>query len=154
MGDEFIPKAKCVTRGVYEIKSRNLLVGVCNGKGGFVGIRDKFHHRFLFTEFHWEVSPRMGTVQPIRLIEMLPDGIEVQEHVVDPEERCREGRPTVWRPDDPSKGRTPGWRYHKDNGSRLLTADFPGIQMYQPLYDYLDPIERRLNEEWRKDNGR
>ena len=57
-----IPMEECIARRVYKIESRNLTVGVYDGKQGFIGIREKFGHRNLFTEFHWDQGPPFGTV--------------------------------------------------------------------------------------------
>jgi hypothetical protein len=51
------------TGGIYRIKSRNLSVGVYDGKGGFIGIREKFGDTYLFTEYGWEQGPPYGTVR-------------------------------------------------------------------------------------------
>lgn len=143
-----IPLDECVDRGVYEIRSRNLAVGVFRkATGGFIGIREKFGSRYLFEEYHWE-SPAFATVRPVRLIEMLPDGIEVREYEEDPDKLCGEGRATYWKPDDPSKGRTPGKRYHVDDDSRLEYADYPNAHLYRPLFDYLEPIDKAVVEAW------
>lgn len=50
-------------RGIYRIRSRNLTVGVYDGKGGFIGIREKFGSLYLFTEYAWEQGPPYGTVR-------------------------------------------------------------------------------------------
>lgn len=61
---------------VYKIHSRNLSYGVWDGKGGFIGIRQKWHDRFLFTEYHYDVSQRYGTVRESKDI-----GIDVPEYI-------------------------------------------------------------------------
>jgi hypothetical protein len=49
--------------GIYRIQSRNLAAGVYDGKGGFIGIREKFGDTYLFTEYGWEQGPPYGTVR-------------------------------------------------------------------------------------------
>jgi hypothetical protein len=55
----------------YRIQSRNLWVGIYNGNpitqgsdGGYVGIREKFGNRYLFTEFDFETGAPFGTATP------------------------------------------------------------------------------------------
>lgn len=57
-----VPMGECVKGRVYEIRCRNLLFGVYDGEGGFIGIRTKFGSRYLFTEYHWDKGPPFGTV--------------------------------------------------------------------------------------------
>ena len=57
-----IPIAECTPGRVYQIQSRNLTFGVYDGNEGFIGIREKFGHRYLFTEYHWDQGPPYGTV--------------------------------------------------------------------------------------------
>lgn len=60
---ESLPKPEdCIKRRVYKLRSRNLSFGVYDGNGGFIGIRLKFNDRFLFTEYHYDVSESYGTV--------------------------------------------------------------------------------------------
>lgn len=48
---------------VYYIRCRNLFVGVWNPETrGFIGIREKFGSKYLFTEFHYDADPHVGTV--------------------------------------------------------------------------------------------
>lgn len=71
-----IPIDECVPRRLYKIRSRNLTMGVYDGNEGFVGIREKFKHQYLFTEFHWDQGPPHGTVY---LVE--DTGIDLPEHI-------------------------------------------------------------------------
>ena len=148
-----IPMDECVERGVYEINSRNLLAGVYDGKGGFIGIRLKFKSRYLFTEYHWDTGTPYGTVQPIKLIEMLPEGIEARERYDEPTTCSLHGRECKWAgPPIPSP-----W-IHVDDGSELSLGDYGddderdvpvSARENKELFDYLDPIDQRLNEERR-----
>lgn len=142
-----IPMSECVERGVYRIYSRNLLVGVYDGKGGFIGIRQKFGHRYLFTEYHWEHDPHFGTVRPEALIEMLPAEIEVRERANEPTRCSKHGRECAWT-GSPVRvaGRiVPAPWVHVDDGSELVGHDSPiAAGTYQPLFDYLDPIQARV----------
>ncbi len=39
---------------------------------GFVGIRHKMGHRYLFTEYHWDIGPPFGTANPLEAICLCP----------------------------------------------------------------------------------
>ena len=83
MSTEHIPLAECKHGGLYRIFSRNLSLGVFNKPSqGFIGIREKFGHHYLFTEYHWDTGPPFGTVHPKELLEMVPDEIEPVEEVM------------------------------------------------------------------------
>lgn len=74
--EEYIPLTECVRGHVYKIASRNLSYGVYDGAGGFIGIRNKFCHRYLFTEYHWDQGEPYGTVKPLEDLGSLPVGVE------------------------------------------------------------------------------
>jgi len=70
---ERIPIAKCKHGFLYRIYSRNLNLGVYRqDELGFVGIRLKMGHRYLFTEFHWDTGPPFGTANPLEVITKCP----------------------------------------------------------------------------------
>src|SRR5713226_2195652 len=68
-------------RTVYRIRSRNLRLGVYDGQGGFIGIREKGGYRYLFREFDASVKDwGGGTVMYVsEAVAELPPGIELQE---------------------------------------------------------------------------
>jgi len=69
----YIPLDECRHGGLYKIHARNFYLGVFNFlNSGFIGVREKFGNKFLFTEFHWDTGPPFGTVKPIKLIEECP----------------------------------------------------------------------------------
>ncbi|XZE17494.1 hypothetical protein SH449x_002768 [Pirellulaceae bacterium SH449] len=60
---------KCIDGWLYRIYSRNLNLGVYREHDkGFVGIRQKFGHRFLFAEYHWDTGEPFGTANPLEAI--------------------------------------------------------------------------------------
>lgn len=76
---------QCVPRRLYEIGSRNLVLGVFDGDKGFIGIREKFRHEFLFTEYHWDSGPPFGTVHSVEDTGIdLPEEIALSEHSGEP----------------------------------------------------------------------
>ena len=75
---DYIPLMDCKHGFLYEIDSRNLNFGVFNEKNnGFIGIRQKFSSRFLFTEYHWDTGEPYGTVKPKKELRELPSDIEI-----------------------------------------------------------------------------
>jgi hypothetical protein len=77
-----VPLPDCVKGRVYELRCRNLGIGVFDGKDGFIGIRTKFATRFLDTEHHWDTGAPYGTVAGV--VDMgidLPDNIEATETI-------------------------------------------------------------------------
>jgi hypothetical protein len=68
-----IPINECKDGGFYKILSRNLSFGVyLNWFNGFIGIREKFGKEELFTEFHAEIGPPLGSVVPEKYLEQCP----------------------------------------------------------------------------------
>jgi hypothetical protein len=78
--DSYIPLTSCKSRGIYMLHSRNLSIGVFNPENnGFIGIREKFGDKFLFTEFHYDTGAPFGTVRPLKEIGLLPGDILISE---------------------------------------------------------------------------
>lgn len=75
----YLKLEECKSGCVYELHSRNLSVGVFDGKDGFIGIRKKFGYRYLFKEYHWDQGPPFGTVKPARQIGEVPIGVPIEE---------------------------------------------------------------------------
>jgi hypothetical protein len=67
---QHIKAEDCKDGGLYRIWSRNLRFGVYRKETrGFVGIREKFGHLYLFEEYHWDNGPPFGTVKPREFLE-------------------------------------------------------------------------------------
>jgi hypothetical protein len=60
-----IPKDELQIGRAYELKARNLRIGIWDGKV-FHGIRRKFTMTFIDTELHWDDDPPHGTAKAIR----------------------------------------------------------------------------------------
>lgn len=128
-----IPLGQCRVRGVYLLRSRNLSLGAFDGVDGFIGIREKFNARYLFTEHHWELGAAgFGTARPLREIGIVPEPIELRERV-DP--FCSACRRPVAATSEPGPD-----RFHAD-GSPICAGAHGRYATYQPLFDYLDRIE-------------
>lgn len=78
---DYIPLTQCIKGTIYKIWSRNLRIGVYDGKGGFIGIREKFGYEYLFTEYHFDTSIPYGTVKPKEVIKELPGWIPLEEYL-------------------------------------------------------------------------
>ena len=69
----YIPLDKCKHGYLYIIDARNSHIGIYNKYSkGFIILRTKFNHEYLFTEYHWDIGGEMkdfGTVKPIEIIE-------------------------------------------------------------------------------------
>jgi len=110
MGD-YIPLENCVKGRLYKLHSRNLAAGVFDGKRGFIGIREKFDQRYLFTEYHWD-SPAFATAKPIEDLGVdVPEDIPVQESLGSFDQITQ--RPTAF--DKPVADGGRGW-YFTDTG--------------------------------------
>lgn len=60
-----IPLEDCKHAYLYRISARNFSLGVFDAEvKGFVGIREKFGTRYLFTEYHYDTGAPFGTVFP------------------------------------------------------------------------------------------
>ena len=63
---------------LYRLQSRRLPYGVYNGRGGFIGIREKFGELFLFTELDWDKN---GTARVLEDLGASPAGVEPTERI-------------------------------------------------------------------------
>lgn len=111
-----IPLDECVDRGLYIIDSRNLSIGIFRREtSGFIGIRTKFNHRYLFEEYHWDTGAPFGTVTPLKFVCMLPEEIEVKE-----------GDSRDATPEEKKK-----WGHEE-------SLDIKVFETYKPLFEYLE----------------
>jgi hypothetical protein len=93
-----IPLSNCKSRHAYRLRSRNLNLGVFNpANSGFIGIREKFGNRYLFTEYHNDTGPPFGTAHPIEAVAELPAEIVPDESLGTVCETC--GQPLQFIPD-------------------------------------------------------
>ena len=129
-----IPVHECKHGGLYKLHSRNLTFGVYEEKSkGFVGIREKFGHKFLFTEFHYDNGPPYGTAVPLEFIEMCPvQDLRETIGVIDKKtERFLEHQ---------EGGK--GWQY-VDTKEKYIPDTFPLSLDNKELFDYLKTFEEK-----------
>lgn len=128
-------------RGLYRLYSRNLDLGVWDGKEGFIGIRTKFGERFLFKEIHFDLDKYFGTVRPVELTDTLPDDIELVEgfSVCNV---CDEAEPGF----DRERGETAEERWFHVSG-RTDHDVYAVHKMNRPLFDWLD--DHLQKDDWR-----
>lgn len=159
--DVWIPKEACIKGRLYILRSRNLPMGVYNGEGGFIGVREKFGTFFLFTEYHWDNGPPFGTVKPVSDTDVdLPAYIELRESFAEKQHDMKTGRPVDFdkTPATPEEGGNSagfkGW-FYKDTGE-YSTAIRPALPANKKLHDWLAEQEINLHSakgERFKDNG-
>lgn len=143
-----IPIEECIERGVYRIRSRNLTIGVYDGDGAFIGLREKFGDQYLFAEYHVDQGAPFGTVHPEEFICMLPEGL-----------LCKVSWPGLWATNPETKkfeeverrALEQGEAQHgkrisfvdrwKGTGERLPDNLYPFTQENQPLFDYLKQLQ-------------
>jgi hypothetical protein len=145
---DFLQKDQLQRGGIYAIRSRNLIVGAYDGERGFVGIREKFGDKYLFKEYLGREhggEPGFDTVHPVKLLDMVPDGMEIKEYGDLICMTCKENpRPT---------GKDWPERDECACGTNAETTDQDiRIPMYRPLFDLLVPYEERQEKEWYGDD--
>lgn len=158
---EVIEWNDCKVRHLYLLRSRNLSHGVYDGEGGFIGIREKFGQRYLFTEYHWDSDPHFGTANPVLdLGEVLNPHIELKEFYGPYCSGC--GRPIEIRKaegadfgfrvhknddrevpnyDDRPKYGEPGFDDPKYDVDQFLCARSTGLHQNSALFNYLKPFD-------------
>jgi hypothetical protein len=129
---EYIKLADCKPGYVYRISSRNLGVVVFSPEdNGFIGIREKFGEKYLFTEYHYDTGPPFGTVFPLEEIGPLPPNIR-------PVERLGTFDRVTMRPvafDKPVADGGKGW-YFVDTGEAsdaIRAANFQNDDLFEYL---------------------
>jgi hypothetical protein len=137
MTKQVIPLALCRYKQLYRLRSRNLSYGVFDGSTGFVGIREKFESRYLFTEYHQDTGPPFGTVRPLEVLEECPieDLRETLDSVCG---RCNQPTTFVeWTDLDRPEGAYVG------KGRWICCADpFPTAPLNHLLFNWLDEREK------------
>lgn len=140
-----IPLTECVKRRTYRLKSRNLAFGVFDGETGFLGIREKFGHRYVFTEYHWDTGAPHGTVEPLEdLCVELPETVLLAEHMPGSWDAVT-NRPILFDAPVYQGGR--GWYFTDTDETCDQNAVRPHIIDNQKLFAFLVEIEERFDPE-------
>lgn len=143
--EKMIPLDRCKDGVVYEIRSRNLVVGVfVKDTGGFIGIREKFGSLYLFMEYHHDTGAPFGTVRPLKKLGMAPKDLPLSAHLETVDKatmRCVEfDRPVA----DGGKG----W-FFLDTGiasDRIHAVSLPN----KKLFNFLASIEKAVMAKCKK----
>lgn len=132
-----IPIAECTPGRVYQIQSRNLTFGVYDGNEGFIGLRQKFGHRYLFTEYHWDQGPPHGTVSGQKDLGIdLPADISPKESLGTVDEETR--RAVFF--DRPVSHGGRGWVFCDTNeaSEEIRPVEVPN----HALFEFLERVEK------------
>lgn len=130
------PMDECVKGRIYRIRARNFRLGVYDGAGGFIGIREKFGQLFLDTEYHWDADKLHGTVAAAEDTGIdVPPGIIVAEGTGSFDQVT--GRPVKF--DRPIADGGRGW-YFTDTGE-ASTAIRSVNRGNKSLFDFLEKLE-------------
>lgn len=120
-------------RRVYRIRSRNLLVGAWRAEvKGFIGIREKFGSEYLFTEYHHDADPHVGTVSAMEPLDVVvPEEIELVEGF----SVCKTcNQPDQWVRENPPNAAPGHWAHHNGDVSHEVR---PVLRTNQALFDLL-----------------
>lgn len=132
---KYIPLNDCKDRCLYQINSRNLSYGIYNEQTkGFIGIRNKFGHDYLFTEYHYDNGPPFGTVFPKKELIKIPDDLELKETLGTIDEKSKRSV----KFDKPISEGGKGWLY-EDNGESDRNIR-PIAISNDKLFEYLNSI--------------
>jgi hypothetical protein len=145
-----IPMDQCIPRRVYQIHCRNLHFGVWNGKAspwaGFIGIREKFGSKYLFTEYHHDTGAPYGTVFEHKDLGIdCPADIVLAERLHDFDQLS--GRHVKF--DKPVADGGRGWYFLDDNSACDLKKTQIYAQRNDALFNFLTEIEKTYGEQER-----
>lgn len=140
--DNYIKIPDLKERHVYRIHSRNLDFGIYYTRGsdhGFLGIREKFKSKYLFTEYHWD-GESFATVRPLYLIEKVPDSFVIKESLGTECYNCKVN--VDW---------TTEKKWVHLNQTSCQDA-YPVSIQNKEVFDYLMSLEEKYKDEVEKDN--
>jgi hypothetical protein len=151
---DYIKIQDCKHSYLYKINSRNLDPGVFNEKTkGFIGIREKFGQKYLFTEFYHDIGAPYGTVKPLEEICKIPSDIKIDEY-----ESHELGREWAVNPDTEQLEAVFRRDFHSDekqhgkrqgftdqwvkNKQRLPDNLYPHLRGNKELFEFLKQYEK------------
>lgn len=132
-----VPIPECIKGRVYLLRSRNLTVGVYDGREGFIGIRTKFGDRFLFTEYHWDQGEPHGTVSGCQDTGIdVPDDIVIETSLGTVDGVTK--KPVIWRGSPAGGGK--GWCFADTGDPPEHDSITPTTVRNRPLFVFLDDL--------------
>lgn len=141
-----IPLSHCEDRVVYELHSRNLVVGVfVKDKAGFIGIREKFGSRYLFMEFHYDTGAPFGTAQPVKKLGETPKDIPLLEVLPETVDSVTM-RPVAF--DRPVHEGGKGWHF-VDTGEASEQIR-PSALPNETLFEFLEGVQKSVMAKCKK----
>lgn len=132
-----IPKENLIKHNLYTLRSRNLTLGVFDGKKGFIGIRTKFNEQYLFTEYYSDGNP-YSTATPLENLGPIPTNIEVKEYQATIDQYTN--RPIHF--DKPIIDGGKGWIFSDTNTPSIDIC--PLLTPNKILFDYLKEREKQI----------
>lgn len=136
--DNTIAIDACRNGWVYRLRSRNLAFGVfVKESNGFIGLREKFGHKYLFAEYHWDTGAPFGTVCPLEELEPAPPGLVLKE--IGPLIDSTTNRPVT---DTRTAFPAPPAYIYADTGEPCTSNDIR-YSANQPLHDFMTQIEAK-----------
>jgi len=148
-----LARDQLVDRHVYRLTARNFFLGAWDAAhGGFLGIREKFGNRYVFTEYFAEQDRSSGTAHAWTDADaVVPDEIELTEYLgTQCSEHKRRARFVESVPGAfPTRGR---W-VHADDETELDGDDSPMSISNQALFDFLEPLAAEEDERFRKETS-
>jgi hypothetical protein len=147
-----LTRDQLVDRHVYRLTARNFFLGAWDAAyGGFLGIREKFGHRYVFTEYFSEPDRSSGTAHAwTDTGVVVPEEIELKEYLGS---QCSEhSRPVKFVENEPGISRRGRWM-HADDETALDEDDSPMAISNRALFDFLEPLAAEEDERWRLEQG-
>ena len=148
MTKQLIKESELVDRRLYRIIARNFFLGVWDAQHrGFIGIREKFGDKYLFTEYNHETG---GTARAWEALDVdVPPEIELREHspltCMDCGRLAEQFRGNAYAEQGP-----PFYRHVEDR--TLLESDDARLPAYRPLFEFLTPYADAEEARWRAEH--
>lgn len=149
----FIPADQLVDRGLYRIKSRNLVLGFYRAEARtFVGIRTKFGSEFLDEEILND-PPGTGTAMAEEFWDVVL-GRDVLLATLLPGSKCKHERWCEYVQTSAEGEPRKGFWKHLDDDSPVEGDDYPHALSNTVLFNILKPPTEAEHERWRQEYER
>lgn len=150
-GERSVEGQRLFKGGVYEVRSRNLVVAAYDGEEGFIGIREKFGDEYLFTEYlsreFGGTKQPLDTVRPVAYIATLDEDIPLATRG-EPATICTRCKTRAWFVQDTTViGRTYGsWQCEAGCEDTLCQGTQNDV-LFDILRDLQRPVDERIAQE-------